>query len=65
MYIVLHHFHIIQSHRYAAKSPIQITAPTSTDYSLANHITNSRCVVLNHRLIMSISISMVSLIYLR
>ena len=44
MYIVLHHFHIMQSHRYTAKSPIQITAPTSTDYSLANHITNSCCV---------------------
>ena len=65
MYIVLHHFHIIQSHRYTAKSPIQITALTSTDYPLANHITNPRCVMLNHRLIMSITISMVSLIYLR
>ena len=65
MYIVLHHFHIIQSHRNTAKSPIQITALTSTDYPLANRITNPRCVMLNHRLIMSITISMLSLIHMR
>ena len=50
MYIVLHHFHIMYSHKYiyTTKSPIQITAPTSTDCYLPNLITSSRCVMLNH-----------------
>ena len=66
MYIVLHHFIVCTiTYIYPAKSPIQITAPTSTDYSPPKTMSNSRCVLLNHQIIMSISISMVSLIYLR
>ena len=56
----------VHSHIYIQRNLLsKLTAPTSTDYSLTNPITNSRCVMLNHQLIMSISISMVSLIYLR